>query len=131
MVETLAFQTFQSTRGTYLKESFEIAVKNTFRSYTVDMTAPEDSTGGGVRARQHIRLRSHDGAVNMVIGFANAAEGTAELNTLGHTLYVSKVRFGTELKIPPSEYLRFLDRATKILENFGLSVSSITCWRAS
>jgi hypothetical protein len=125
MYDDLEHQTAQAAKSAHLKTTFDSAVKEMFTDYNVDLTAPEETTGGGVRARQHIRLVANDGR-SLVIGSANAAEGTAELRTLGCTLEISKQRFGVELPIPSPEYMKFLERATDCLGVFGMKVSVIS-----
>jgi hypothetical protein len=125
MSEDPDFQTEHAQKSAHLKSTFDAAVKGIFTDYDVDLTPPEESTGGGVRARQHMRLSSRDGQ-SLVLGAANAAEGTAELRTLGCMLEISKERFGKELPIPPPEYMKFLDRATDVLRTFGMKVSVVS-----
>ncbi len=125
---TLGTVTEQALRGTHLATTFETAVKRVFASFTVEMTRPETSTHDGARARQPIRLIAADGAA-LVIGWANAADGRAELRTLGHTLALSKQRYGREMVLPPLEYLRFLEIATKVLEDHGLAVEVVAFTR--
>jgi hypothetical protein len=115
-------RTAHAAKSSQLKSTFDAAVKGIFTDFSVDLTPPEESTGGGVRARQHIRLTSKDGKT-LVVGAANAAEGAAELRTLGFTLETSKQRFGSELPIPAPEYMKFLERAQDCLQVFGLKVS--------
>ena len=117
-------RTANAAKSSELKSTFDASVKGIFTDYAVDLTAPEESTGGGIRARQHVRLLANDGKA-LVIGFANTSEGTAELRTLGCTLEISKQRFGAELPIPAPEYMKFLDRASDVLRVFGLKVSVV------
>ncbi len=130
MFDDEKLRTAHSQRGKHLKSTFDTAVKDLLTDYTVDLVAPEESTGGGVRARQHIRLTAKDGKT-IVIGSANAADGTAELGTLGYTLEVSKQRFGAELPIAPVEYTAFVERATDVLQTCGLVVSVVSTTRPS
>jgi len=94
--------------------TFGAALKQTFRSFTVDMLPTDDG-------RRAIRIVSHDGPA-LVVGFADLVTQRAELCTLGHALSLSKTQIGRELRLPPLEYLRFLERATQVLEDFGLKV---------
>jgi hypothetical protein len=98
--------------------SFTGALKQVFRSYTVD-TLPTDD------GRRAIRLVSHDGTV-LVVGWMDLVGQRAELSTLGHALSLSKEQIGRELKLPPVEYLRFLERASKALGDLGLTVTIVT-----
>jgi hypothetical protein len=101
-----------------LRRKFEATLKQTFRSFTVDMLPTEDG-------RRAIRLVAHDGPA-LVIGFADFIGQRAELCTLGHALSLSKEQIGRELRLPPVEYLRFLERATAVLEEFSMKVSVVT-----
>ncbi len=125
MSDESALHTTHAAKSKQLKDTFDTSVKGIFTDYAVDLTPPEESTGGGVRARQHIRLVSKSGQV-LVVGAANAADGTAELRTLGCVLAISQQRFGTELSIPAPEYVKFLDRARDVLDVFGLRVTVVS-----
>jgi hypothetical protein len=125
MADDEEIRTGHAAKGVQLKDTFDAAVKGFLTGFEVDLTPPEESTGGGVRARQHIRLRSSDGR-SIVIGFANGAEQTAELRTLGCVLTMSQQRFGAELPIAAPEYVKFLERATDVLRVFGLKVSVVS-----
>lgn len=118
-------QTAHAARGAQLKETFDTAVKGMFTEYVVDLMPPEESTGGGVRARQAIRLSAKDGRT-LVLGAANASDGTAELRTLGCALELSQQRYGSEIPIPGPEYARFVERATDVLKVCGLSVAIVS-----
>jgi hypothetical protein len=99
-------------------KTFESAVARIFRGRTVELTRPEAS------GRQYIRLVSEDGTM-LVLGWANVAEGTAELRTLGHTLIVTKRRFGREIDLVPGDYMRFLETAARVLESASLAITVV------
>lgn len=101
-----------------LPDTFTAALKQIFRSYTVDMLEADDG-------RRAIRLVSHHGPA-LVVGFADLVAKRAELSTLGHALSLSKEQIGRELRLPPVEYLRFLERATTLLGDFGMTVTIVT-----
>jgi hypothetical protein len=103
---------------TTLPRTFEDTLKQTFRTYTVDMLPTEDG-------RRAIRLVAHDGPA-LVVGWVDLVTQTAELCTLGHALSLSKQQIGRELRLPPVEYLLFLERATTVLVDFGLKVTVVT-----
>lgn len=105
--------------STTLPLTFAAALKQTFRSYTVDML-PTDVAG-----RCAVRLVSHDGP-SLHVGFADVTTARAELCTLGHALSLSKTQIGRELRLPPVEYLRFVERATQVLESFGYKVTVVS-----
>ena len=108
---------------TTLPATFTAALKQVFRSFAVDMLPTDDG-------RRAIRLVSHDGPV-LVVGWADLVGNRAELSTLGHALSLSKEQIGRELRLPPVEYLRFLERATTILGDFGMTVTIVTHARKS
>jgi hypothetical protein len=95
------------------------AVKRVFANYAVETAGPD----GGARALLHLRLVA-DGST-FALGWANPADGTAELYTLGHTLALSKRRRGRELTLPPLSYMRFLTRAQRVLEDCGMTVTIV------
>jgi hypothetical protein len=101
-----------------LPRTFEATLKQTFRSFTVDMVPTTDG-------RRAIRLVAHGGPA-LVVGFADFGSQRAELCTIGHALSLSKEQIGREVRLPPVEYLRFLERATMVLEDFGMKVSVVT-----
>jgi hypothetical protein len=117
------YETEHAQRGAGLVVSLELATKGSFEDLAPSLTAPESSTGGGVRAHQHVVLTAPSGAT-LVVGSANSVERTAELKTLGLATSLAERRsFGA--KLPPLEYLAFLERATKALEEAGLTVTVV------
>jgi hypothetical protein len=107
-----------------LATSFEAAVRRVFSSYTVDMTQPEAATAGGPHTLQRIRLVTNH-RTPLFLGWANPAQRRAQLHTLGHTLALSKLRMGREIVMPPLEYARFLEAATAVLEDEGMTVEVV------
>ncbi len=120
--ETERLMTEHAQRAKALTLTFQAMLKHAFRSYKVEVTLPEQSTGGGIRSLQHIRLVRSEG-VAIIVGEANTKEKCAELRTLGHVIVVNERRFGKDLAIDKDEYLNFIDSATKVLEEFGLRVT--------
>ena len=118
MTDTLAYGDTAPKNDKPLPLIFEGALKRTFSSYSVDML-PE-GTG-----RCAIRLVAIDGPA-IVIGWADPHARTAELSTLGRALTLSKQTLGRELRLPPLEYLKFLERATMVLEDFGMKVTVLS-----
>src|SRR5438270_12869363 len=102
-----------------MTHTFESAVRRIFSAYTVDLTPA--MTEDGV---QHIRLTGSDGST-FLLGWVSFGSKRAELRTLGHTLALSKARFGRELRLPPVEYMRFLDNATNVLEELDVKVEVV------
>jgi hypothetical protein len=107
-----------------LANVFEAKVKDVFREYRVDMTRPDLSTMGGVRALQHIRLVTRHG-FTFVIGSAHVGKRTARLRTLASVVALTERRFGEPMPIPPAEYARLLDVATKLFGEFGLAITIV------
>lgn len=109
-----------AARAATLASAFDASVRRVFSAFTVEMT-PADPWGA-VRHVQQVRLLGSDGSV-AVLGHVNLREGWAELRTLGHTLAASRASLGRELRLPPREYLRFLEIATGIFSCSGLHVT--------
>lgn len=114
----------EHTVETGLATSFEAAVRRIFSAYTVDMTKPEAATAGGPHTLQRIRLVTGH-RTPLLLGWANPAQRRAQLHTLGHTLALSKIRLGREIVMPPLEYVRFLEAATAVLEDEGMTVEVV------
>jgi hypothetical protein len=94
------------------------ALKQVFRSHAVDIVPMDDG-------RRAIRLVAHDGPA-VVVGWADLDSKRAELSTLGHALSLSKEQLGRELRLPPVEYLRFLEQAAAVLVDCGMTVTIVT-----
>jgi hypothetical protein len=107
-----------------LSTVFEEAVRRVFSSYTVVMTRPEAATPGGPHTLQRIQLVTTH-RTPLLLGWASATQHRAQLNTLGHTLALGKLRLGHELAMRRHEYARFLESATQILEHEGMTVSIV------
>lgn len=88
----------------------------------VKVSMPEQSTGGGVRVLQHIRLVPIDGSA-LVVGSFNTKELTAELRGLSYVRAMNRHRFEGELAIEESAYTAFLERAMTLLTGFGFKVT--------
>lgn len=99
-------------------------LRRIFPSYRVTLARPEAACAGGPHTLQRIHLITGDRAP-LLLGWANATQRRAQLHTLGHTLALSKLRLGTELVMPPLEYARFLETATRLLEDEGMAVSIV------
>lgn len=116
--------TEHAQRSEALAATFESTLEGSFGAYRIGMTRPDLSTQGGKLALQHIRLVREDGT-SVVVGRANFSMKTAVLFTLGHTLALSRRRYGAELAVDAKEYLVFLARAVQVLEGMGLTVCMI------
>ena len=91
--------------------------------HRVEMTAPENSTGGGVQALQHIRLVPPSPAGRTcIVGNANRSTRSAELRSLEYVDQLALERFGQRTGFDPRQYAAFIDAASQFLDNFGLQV---------
>jgi hypothetical protein len=117
-------ETIHARHGIDFASTFEAATAGAFRAFTVGVTAPEASTGGGTRARQHIVLTAREGRI-FVVGSANATTKTAELRTLGFVCASAEKRFGTGRTFSPEEYVAFIEKATRVLEGLGFAINVI------
>ncbi len=117
-----------STHAVGLSEMFRLAMaKMPLRNYRGEMTAPEESTGGGARALQHIRLVPKVEGVGhvLVVGSANVITSTAELRTLDVVEDMCLERFREAAGIDAAEYASFLTEAEAVLQSFGLTAHRV------
>jgi hypothetical protein len=126
-------RTKYAAQAATLAEQFRVAVQAfPVGLHQGEMTAPEGSTGGGVRALQHIRLVPMEGGGRtFVVGNANRAERVAELRSLDYVDRVSIERFGEPTGFDPHAYQAFIARAAQFLDLFGLTVTHSTHAEAS
>lgn len=85
----------------------------------VEMTAPTDSTKGGLLALQHVTLKPETGMA-LVVGTVNAGEKRAELRSYAHVAKVNEERFKRPLSFDEPSYKAFLDKAEGVLGAFGI-----------
>ena len=85
--------------------------------YVVELSVPDGpSTGGGVQARQSIRLvPRRKGYAIVVVGTVDPVTSTAELRTFEHVAVLHEVRFRQPLEISGEEYEDFLAKADVVL----------------
>ena len=88
-------------------------------TYSVEMTAPQDSTKGGLLALQHVILKPATGMV-LVVGTVNAGEKRAELRSYAHVGKVNEDRFKRVLPFDEAAYAVFLEKAESVLGAFGI-----------
>jgi len=93
--------------------------KTKIGDHTVEMTAPEGSTKGGIEALQHLTLKPPAGLV-LVVGTVNAAEMRAEIRSYEHVAKVSQERFKKPLPFDALVYAAFLEKAGSVLGAFGI-----------
>jgi hypothetical protein len=117
-----------STHAVGLSEMFRLAMaKMPLGKYRAEMTAPEQSTAGGARALQHIRLVPKTEGVGhvLVVGNANVSTAVAELRTHDVVEDTCVERFRETAGLDPAEYAAFLDEAQAVLQGFSLKVQRI------
>lgn len=93
--------------------------KTKIGDHTVEMTAPEGSTKGGIEALQHLTLKPPAGLV-LVVGTVNAAEMRAEIRSYEHVAKVNQERFKKPLPFDALAYAAFLEKAGSVLGAFGI-----------
>ena len=86
-------------------------------AYGVDLSVPEGpSTGGGVQARQHLRLvPRRKGFPVIVAGTVDPVTSTSELRTYEHVAILHELRFDAPLEITEDEYGEFLRKAAVVM----------------
>lgn len=86
-------------------------------SYGVDLSTPDGpSTGGGVQARQHLRLvPRRKGYPIIVAGTVDPVTSTAEIRTFEHVAILHELRFERPVEITEDEYAEFLRKAAVVM----------------
>lgn len=86
-------------------------------AYGVELSTPEGpSTGGGVQARQHLRLvPQRIGYPVIVVGTVDPVTSTSELRTFEHVAILHELRFDAPLEITADEYAAFLKSAAVVM----------------
>ncbi len=115
-----------SSHANTIADTFRAAfVKTRLGDCTVEMTAPEESTRGGLFGLQHLTLRNPSGMA-IVVGSVHAGEKKAELRSYALVASLHAERF----KQPPSfgeiDYAAFLTKAAPIFGAFGLDATVIS-----
>lgn len=107
-----------------LTNDFAAAVRRTFSAYSVELSAADH------KGIQYVVLVDGNGK-SFELGWVDAFTKKAELRTLGQTLSLSKQLLGKELRLPPMEYMRYLECATSLLESEGFEVTVIAWTRST
>jgi hypothetical protein len=103
-----------------IADTFRAAfTKTKVGDHAVEMTAPTDSTKGGLLALQHVTLKPVTGMA-LVVGTVNAGEKRAELRSYAHVSKVNEERFKRPLPFDQAAYEAFLDKAEGVLGAFGI-----------
>lgn len=86
-------------------------------AYGVDLSVPEGpSTGGGVQARQHLRLVPRRGGFPIIVaGTVDPVTSTAEIRTFEHVAILHELRFDVPVEITANEYGDFLRKAAVVM----------------
>lgn len=116
------FMTINAQQALSFGAVLESTLKNVGQLYAVKVSTPEQSTGGGVRVLQHIRLVPIDGS-SLVVGSFNTKDLTAELRGLSYVRAMNRQRFEGKLTLEDDAYVAFLERATALLTGLGFKVS--------
>jgi len=95
--------------------------------YAPELMAPEGpSTAGGVQAMQHLRLvPAQDGKPTIVVGYANHAEGKAELRDYEYVATVYLQRYGRPLDLDRAAYDGFVAFAKQVLGALHLQTTIV------
>jgi len=89
---------------------------------TPDMTSPEETTEGGLRALQHVTLKMSNGLA-MVIGTVRCLERRAELLPYQRLAQMHVVRFKEPIDFDAVSYEVFVGKARSVLGDVGITVS--------
>jgi len=95
--------------------------------YAAELTKPEGpSTGGGVQARQNLRLVPRTaGFPTLVAGHANQAEGTAELRTYEYLDRLHKKQFDRPIELDRMQYSELVVLAKGLFEALRLRTAIV------
>lgn len=96
-------------------------------AYGVELSVPEGpSTGGGVQARQHVRLvPRRKGYPIIVAGTVDPVTSTGELRTFEHVAILHELRFDAPLDITEDEYAEFLKKAAVVMNLARVSARQV------
>lgn len=109
-----------ATHANTIADTFRAAFARTkLGEYAIEMTAPEDSTKGGLLARQHVRLRPESGMA-LVVGAVNAFDRNAEVHDYAVVSAMHAARFRRPPPFTEAEYAAFTARTESVLGAFGI-----------
>jgi len=112
-----------SSHANVIADTFRAAfAKSTVGDHAVEMTAPTDSTKGGLLALQHVMLKPSSGMA-MVVGTVNAGELRSELRSYEYLSKLNEERFKRPLSFDEPAYEAFLEKAESVLGAFGIEVA--------
>ena len=115
-----------SSHANTIADTFRAAfVKTRLGDCTVEMTAPEESTRGGLFGLQHLTLRNPSGMA-IVVGSVHAGEKKAELRSYALVASLHAERFKQPPPFGEIDYAAFLTKAAPIFGAFGLDATVIS-----
>jgi hypothetical protein len=125
-----SLQTFHAIQASDLAAAMNEALKKVRvppGDYAPELMAPQGpSTAGGVQAMQHLRLvAGQAGQPTLVVGYANHAEGKAELRTYEYVDAVYRQRFNRPLSLDRAEYVAFLGFAKQVFSALHLQTTVV------
>jgi hypothetical protein len=111
-----------SSHANVIADTFRAAfTKTKVGDLAVEMTAPADSTRGGLLALQHVMLKSSSGLA-LVVGTVNAGAMRSELRSYAYLAKLNVERFKRPLPFDEPAYATFLEKAESVLGAFGIEV---------
>lgn len=114
-----------SAHANTIADTYRAAFRETkVGEYTVEMTAPEGSTKGGLLALQHLTLKPPSGMV-LVVGVIHAGDKRAEVRSYASVKAMHEERFKRPLPFDENAYAVFSEKSHAILSAFGLAVTVV------
>src|SRR5262245_56959483 len=114
-----------SSHANTIADTFRAAfVKTLVGGCAVEMTAPDETTRGGLLGLQHATLRTTAGLA-IVVGTVHAGEKKAEFRSFALVCQVYEERFKKPPPFIEEDYNAFLAKADPVLAAFGLEVDVI------
>lgn len=114
-----------SAHANTIADTYRAAFRETkVGDYTVEMTAPEGSTKGGLLALQHLTLKPPSGMV-LVVGVIHAGDKRAEVRSYASVKAMHEERFKRPLPFDEKAYAAFSEKSHAILSAFGLAVTVV------
>lgn len=92
---------------------------------TVDLTRPNETTGGGRRAMQHIRL-VHPSGKALVVGHVDVPTGRAGLRSYAWLVRAYPARFGIPFDVHPNTFMAFAKQVKDLLFTLSIELEPIT-----
>ncbi|AKV04203.1 hypothetical protein AKJ09_10866 [Labilithrix luteola] len=120
-----------SAHANTIADTYRAAFRETkVGDYTVEMTAPEGSTKGGLLALQHLTLRPPSG-MSLVVGVIHAGDKRADVRSYESVKAMHEERFKRPLPFDAAAYAAFAEKSRAILSAFGLAVTVVEAPKAA